>query len=448
MCKEKNVGKMLEVVSGNIVDLQAWGEDKIDTIVNAARPSLMGGDDGVDGAIHAAIDERLGGKSLFDNKICEELKKGNVDNTIRCERGGVVTTSGFGFCNYVIHAVGSIYDGDIQNGKSCTSSCIKTLENCYYAIVEEIKKHFDIEVVGIPIIGAGVYRFPFRLAVEIAIATVGNALVQWKNQDEEMFEMAGIRKIKFFVYDLDLKKQEESLKYAQKVLSEFCEFFKENKRVSCHSSLQSSARYWQEVVQNDGKRGYFSVAKNIRLALLVFRFLFFPLLWLKDICAGKDWEKRRKIVEILSFAKVFVPIGFWFLLRHTCIHKYIGCIEEIFIAIVLYSMLDTITYLIMLILMADIQNSSANIIRSIILLFVNYVQTACDMAFLYFCLYGKNVLFRQALAVGFLGNNIMNEMGALIDYVFESLNTGIKFFFVTLVFGYFWSHMKQRKFNS
>lgn len=48
------------------------------------------------------------------------------------------------------------------------------------------KKHLDIQEIGIPIIGAGEYEFPFELAFEIAITSTWNALLEWKQQDEEI----------------------------------------------------------------------------------------------------------------------------------------------------------------------------------------------------------------------------------------------------------------------
>lgn len=109
-------------------------------------------------------------------------------------------------------------------------------------------------------------------------------------------------------------------------------------------------------------------------------------------------------------------------------------------------LVDTVTYLLTLIIMADIQRPSANIIRSMIMLFVNYIEISFDLAFLYYVQY--KVRFREALAFGFLNEKTITELNSLKDYLFAASNTGLKFFLVTLVFGYFFNHMHQREFRS
>lgn len=58
--------------------------------------------------------------------------------------------------------------------------------------------------------------------------------------------------------------------------------------------------------------------------------------------------------------------------------------KEICIVIIIYSMADTVTYLVALMLLADIQGPSANVIRSMICLLVNYVEDSFDMALLFY----------------------------------------------------------------
>ena len=64
---EKDIDRMLHVYSGDISDknkldtclkeLRIGKNLKIDTIVNAAKPTLMGSKQGVDGAIHKVLDQ-------------------------------------------------------------------------------------------------------------------------------------------------------------------------------------------------------------------------------------------------------------------------------------------------------------------------------------------------------------------------------------------------------
>ena len=152
--KSKIISDMLAFAYGDITKAKNWPSGSIDTIVNTANPTLMGSRQGVDGALHKAIDQSLGQKNSFNTLICKELKTKSRNNIIRCKRGHAVTTSGGNFCKKVIHVVGSKYDGTEKKKNICSSSCLHTLESCYYSIIEEIKKNPDIEEVGIPIIGA------------------------------------------------------------------------------------------------------------------------------------------------------------------------------------------------------------------------------------------------------------------------------------------------------
>ena len=62
------------------------------------------------------------------------------------------------------------------------------------------------------------------------------------------------------------------------------------------------------------------------------------------------------------------------------------------VGVVMYSMLDMITYLLMLILMSDIQRPSANIIRSLRMFFVNYIELHW---ILLFCIVATNMGIKE-----------------------------------------------------
>ncbi len=461
MNENKNIGNMIHLVKGKIVDKNKWKNGKIDTIVNAANPTLKGSSQGVDGSIHRSVNRYLKNKGkkqeTLSNLICRELGNPDSANKIQCARGQAVTTSGYGFCKWIIHAVGTHYDGPADKDGNplkhgyCSSSCIGKLESCYFSVVNELKKHLDMKVVGIPIIGAGNYKFPFELAVEIAIASIGNALLEWKKQDEELFMMSELTEIKLFIYDPDEQKCSQDFEYAQSILQNYKKYFDKEKRVVFQSSWRAHFHYIKETLLYDKKRGYFAVAKNIRFFLMSVRILFLPILCIKDFFGKKDWEKRRLIVEIMSVGKAALPILLWLLLQIKCIAPYREALWRISFFFIIYCMADTVTYLLVLMLMADIQKASANLIRSIMMLFVNYIEIACDLAFLAYLYYKDRIpgfRFRQALSYGFFSQNIMQEAVTWTDYMFVYLDNVLKFFFLTLVFGYFFNHMRLRKFRS
>lgn len=261
--KKKDIGKMLHVLYRKIdnKDMEdAWknvqtnSEEnvKIDTIVNAAKTTLMGSNQGVDGDIHKAIDELLRKKYVgqkviptFNDMIRSELDVKGSKNQILCPRGSAVITSGYELCDYVIHVVGSKYDIGVdkhssfsiverylRNHEICSSSSIRTLESCYFEIVRILRRYPDIRNIAIPIIGSGEYGFPFKIAVKIAIASIGNALLEWQREDEESFNSSSewIQNIFFFIWN---RNEEE----AQNVLTIYQKIFSDGQRVVWQDSF-------------------------------------------------------------------------------------------------------------------------------------------------------------------------------------------------------------------
>lgn len=100
--------------------------------------------------------------------------------------------------------------------------------------------------------------------------------------------------------------------------------------------------------------------------------------------------------------------------------------------------------------MADIQNRSANVIRSLILLVFNYLEMAFGMAYFYYQHYREvGIMYREALKMGLLGGEISGiEINTIYEYFLLYINTALRFLIVTLVFGYLIGHMRQRKFKS
>lgn len=118
----------------------------IDAIVNAANPTLLGGD-GVDGAIH-----RAAGPGLLDE--CRKLGG--------CPTGEARITAGHLLpARHVIHTVGPVWRGGAANED-------ELLARCYRASFALALQH-ALKSIAFPAISTGIYGFPRARAAKIAV---------------------------------------------------------------------------------------------------------------------------------------------------------------------------------------------------------------------------------------------------------------------------------------
>ncbi len=141
---------------------------KVDAIVNAANKSLLGGG-GVDGAIHLA-----GGKEILEECKMIVAKQGG------CETGdAVITTAGNLPAKYVIHTVGPIFNGGLEDKE-------KKLGNCYKNSLKLAVEN-NCKSIAFPNISTGVYSFPKDKAAKIAVKTTKNFLAKNESIEEVVF---------------------------------------------------------------------------------------------------------------------------------------------------------------------------------------------------------------------------------------------------------------------
>ena len=147
----------LKIIAADITAL------RMDAIVNAANPSLLGGG-GVDGAIH-----RAAGPGLLE--ACRALPE-SVPG-VRCPTGEARITPGFALpARYVIHTVGPVWHGG-------TADEARLLACCYRNVLRVLRE-YRLCTIAFPAISCGVYGYPAARAAQVAVTTLRD---EWAGDD-------------------------------------------------------------------------------------------------------------------------------------------------------------------------------------------------------------------------------------------------------------------------
>ncbi len=132
----------ISVVHGDITEFEG------DAVVNAANETLLGGG-GVDGAIHKAA-----GIGLYEE--CLTL------NGCKCGESKITKVYDMK-CSNIIHTVGPIYRNSEKDAAY--------LASCYITSLERAREN-GLKSVAFPLISTGVYGYPKKPAIEIALQSV------------------------------------------------------------------------------------------------------------------------------------------------------------------------------------------------------------------------------------------------------------------------------------
>jgi len=134
----------LDVVEGDIT------QQYVDAVVNAANSRMRGGG-GVDGAIH-----RAGGRAVLADCVARfphGLATGDAG----------WTTAGNMKARWVIHVVGPNYRAG-QTDRALLTSC--------YRRALEVADELGARTVAFPLVSAGIYGWPIRDAIDVAVSTL------------------------------------------------------------------------------------------------------------------------------------------------------------------------------------------------------------------------------------------------------------------------------------
>lgn len=177
------IGDRILVVEGDIT------AQRIDAIVNAANPSLLGGG-GVDGAIH-----RAAGPQLLDE--CRELGG--------CRTGEAKITRGYRLpARFVIHTVGPVWKGGDVGEDELLASC--------YQNSLALAELSGLRSIAFPALSTGVYGFPLERAARIAVRSITRFLTY--HPMIERVVLVCHTKVAYEVYHAVLNQE----------ISEYCEY--------------------------------------------------------------------------------------------------------------------------------------------------------------------------------------------------------------------------------
>jgi O-acetyl-ADP-ribose deacetylase (regulator of RNase III) len=138
----KEVLDRIRIRMGDITQLE------VDAIVNAANPTLLGGE-GVDGMIHWAAGSKL-------LEACRSLGG--------CPTGEARITGGYDLpARHIIHTVGPVYSIDGENAPALLAAC--------YRNSLQLAVQHGIATIAFPSISCGIYGYPVGKACCIAIDT-------------------------------------------------------------------------------------------------------------------------------------------------------------------------------------------------------------------------------------------------------------------------------------
>jgi len=147
------LGGRVTVIVGDIT------QQRVDAIVNAANPTLMGGG-GVDGAI-----QRAGGSQILEE--CREIRRSRFPDGLPTGEVGI-TSGGNLPATYVIHTVGPIRGAEGARE-------VELLAACYWNSLALAVQH-NLSSVAVPSISTGAYRYPPEEAAAVSSKAIEDFL--------------------------------------------------------------------------------------------------------------------------------------------------------------------------------------------------------------------------------------------------------------------------------
>jgi O-acetyl-ADP-ribose deacetylase (regulator of RNase III) len=167
----------LEVILGDIT------RQEVDVIVNAAKPTLLGGG-GVDGAIHLAGGPEILAecRAIAATLPGRELPTGHA----------VVTGAGRLPCLMVAHTVGPVFPSVASRQDDLLEYRRRQLRDCYFNSLAVADDH-GAQSIAFPLISSGVYGWPVKDAIRQALFAIQASGTRVKTVRLVLFDLATYR---------------------------------------------------------------------------------------------------------------------------------------------------------------------------------------------------------------------------------------------------------------
>lgn len=171
-------------------------------------------------AIVNPTDAELSGSGSIDFKIHQaggiELKK-EIKSIGKCNPGDAILTNAYNLpCQYIIHTVGPIWNGD--------SNVFNVLESCYLNCLN-LAMDFNMDSIAFPLIATGSFGCPIDKAIKIAVNAINSFLIDYDLDvylvvyNSEAFGLSKklVEDVKSYIETDEL--EDERIKQIQKLLS-------------------------------------------------------------------------------------------------------------------------------------------------------------------------------------------------------------------------------------
>jgi hypothetical protein len=135
------------------------------------------------------------------------------------------------------------------------------------------------------------------------------------------------------------------------------------------AAYQQQVRHLKEVWNDDA----YGLERLLRLFLCLAQFIF-PLLLIRDIFGRFGAISRKLSVEFYNLFKLVLPLA----ILYFGLYRY-----HFIIAVVIYLLSETILHILNLIFLEDVHSVAVSYRRSMLLLFLHYLEVVLDFAVIY-----------------------------------------------------------------